>query len=84
MTGRIFNYSPESAITGSSFAAFAAGLNPKKIPINTEKTNAIIQAFPFNTKANERTYSIAKLSNIPKIIPHAPPIKVILADSTRN
>ena len=80
----IYNYSPERAITGSSFAAFAAGLNPKKIPINTEKTNAMIQAFPFKTKAKERMYSIAKLSNIPNTIPQAPQIKVILADYTKN
>jgi hypothetical protein len=31
-------------MTGSSFEARDAGLNPKKIPTNTEKTKAIMQA----------------------------------------
>ena len=78
------NYSPARATTGSSFAARAAGFSPKNIPIATEKTKLIMQAFGLIENPVFFTYSTARLTATPAIIPKVPPINVMDADSTRN
>ena len=77
-------YSPASASTGSSLAARAAGLSPKKMPTKTEKIKAIRQACQLTIYESERTYSTARLIIIPEKQPMEPPISVMAADSTRN
>ena len=75
----ISRYSPLNAITGSSFAARLAGFSPKKIPTNTENTNEIMQAFVLIISAFDCTYSTARLTTIPIMIPIIPPSRVMLA-----
>lgn len=77
-------YSPLKAITGSSFAARLAGFNPKKIPVITLKINETKQAFIFMTNTCFCIYSTHRLMIMPIITPIIPPIRVMLADSTRN
>ena len=61
-----------------------AGDSPKNIPTNAEKTKDTTAAFIGSENFHPKTFTTAKLNNVPTVIPIVPPINDNIADSIKN